>query len=122
MRAEVFRDARDAQDDDAPAVMDARAQEDLDENGSKNGISLKLAGTGIFKYGPGGFHVGDRLPVKITDDLTVTEVIRECTLKWVSPTYASVEPAVGDLTNQPERITAQRIAAVAKRQRDQEKS
>lgn len=121
MRAEVFRDARDAQDEDAPAVMDARAQEDLNEHGPKNGIKLTLAGTGIFQYGPGGFHVGDRLPVKITDTITVTEVIRECTLKWVSPTYAAVEPSVGDLTDQPERITAQRIAAIARATRDQEK-
>ncbi|WP_171046679.1 hypothetical protein [Pseudarthrobacter sp. NamE5] len=121
MRAEVFRDARDAQDEDAPDIMDARGQEDLNEHGPKNGIKLTLAGTGIFQYGPGGFHVGDRLPVKITDALTVTEVIRECTLKWVSPTYAAVEPSVGDLTDQPERITAQRIAALARAKRDQEK-
>lgn len=121
MRAEIFRDARDAQDEDAPAVMDARGQETLTEEGPKNGIKLTLAGAGIFKYGPGGFHVGDMLPVKITDDITVTEVIRECTLKWVSPTYASEAPAVGDLPNQPERITAQRIAALARAKRDQEK-
>lgn len=121
MRAEVFRDARDAQDEDALAVMDARGQETLNEEGPKNGIKLTLAGTGIFRYGPGGFRIGDRLPVKITDDVTVTEVIRECTLKWVSPTYASEAPAVGDLPNQPERITAQRIAALARAKRDQEK-
>ena len=121
MRAEVFRDARDAQDEDAATVMDARGQETLTEEGPKNGIKLTLAGAGIFQYGPGGFHVGDRLPVKITDDITVTEVIRECTLQWVSPTYASVAPAVGDLPNQPERITAQRIAALARAKRDQEK-
>jgi len=117
MRAETFRDARD---DNADAVMYARGQETLDELGPKNGVSLTLAGSGIFQYGPGGFHVGDRVPVKVTDDITITEVIRECTLKWVSPEYASVEPAIGELTNQPERITAQRIASLARRQRNQE--
>jgi hypothetical protein len=117
MRAEVFRDARD---DNTASVLDARGQETLTEHGPKNGVSLTLAGSGIFKYGPGGFHVGDRIPVKVAEGITVTEVIRECTLKWVSPTYASVDPVVGDLTNQPERITAQRIAAIARGQRNQE--
>jgi len=118
MRAETFQDARD---DNTATVMDDRGQEALNENGPKNGISLTLAGTGIFQYGPGGFHVGDRVPVKIADGITVTEVIRECTLKWVSPTYASVEPAAGELINKPERVTAQRIAALARGQRNQEK-
>ena len=125
MRAEVFRDARDAKDDaetgqTAIGIMDARGQETLDETGPKNGVSLTLAGSGIFQYGPGGFRVGDRVPVKVTDDITITEVIRECTLKWVSPEYASVEPAIGELTDQPERVTAQRIASLARRQRNQE--
>jgi hypothetical protein len=118
MRAEVFKDARD---DGGAEVMDARGQEALAENGPKNGVSLTLAGSGIFKYGPGGFHVGDRIPVKVTDDITITEVIRECTLKWVSRDYASVEPAIGEMTDRPERVTAQRLAAVARAQRDQER-
>jgi hypothetical protein len=102
------------------AAMDDSGTKALVENGPKNGVSLTLAGTGIFQYGPGGFHVGDRVPVEIADGVVVTEVIRECTLKWVSPTYASVEPAVGELTNQPERVTAKRIAALARGQRNQE--
>lgn len=126
MRAEVFQDARDAKDDAetgdvATVMMDARGNEALVENGPQNGIAITLAGSGIFKYGPGGFKVGDRVPVKITDTITVTEVIRECTLKWVSPEYAAIEPAIGELTNKPERITAQRIAAIARATRDQEK-
>lgn len=125
MRAEVFRDARDAKDDagaglTAAGIMDARGQETLNEEGPKNGVSITLAGSGIFKYGPGGFHVGDKVPIKVADGITITLPIRECTLRWVSPTYASVAPVVGDLTNEPERVTAQRIAALARRQRNQE--
>jgi hypothetical protein len=101
--------------------MDDGGSKALTEQGPKNGVSITLAGAGIFQYGPGGFHVGDRVPVEVTDGVVVTEVIRECTLKWVSPTYASVEPAVGELTNQPERVTAKRIAALARGQRDQER-
>jgi hypothetical protein len=103
------------------AAMDESGNKALTENGPKNGVSLTLAGTGIFQYGPGGFHVGDRVPVRIEDGVVITEVIRECTLKWVSPTYAQVEPVAGELTNQPERVTAKRIAALAKGQRNQER-
>lgn len=103
------------------AAMDESGNKALTENGPKNGVSLTLAGTGIFQYGPGGFHVGDRVPVRIEDGVVITEVIRECTLKWVSPTYASVEPVAGELTNQPERVTAKRMYALAKGQRDQER-
>lgn len=116
-KSETFRDARDNDDN---ATMDARAQETLTEEGPQNGVAITLAGSGIFQYGKGGFHVGDRVPIKITDTQTVTEVIRECTLKWVSKDYASAEPVVGALTNKPERVTAQRIASLAKRQRNQE--
>ena len=100
------------------ATMDDSGTKALIENGPKNGVSLTLAGTGIFQDGPGGFHVGDKVPVRIADGVVITEVIRECTLKWVSPTYAQVEPVAGELTNQPERITAKRIAQLAKGQRD----
>jgi hypothetical protein len=102
------------------AAMDDAGNKALTEAGPKNGVSLTLAGTGIFQYGPGGFHVGDRVPVRVADGVVITEVIRECTLKWVSPTYASVEPIAGEITNQPERTTAKRIAALAKGQRNQE--
>jgi hypothetical protein len=117
MKAETFVDARD---DNTAAVLDARGQETLTEQGPKNGVSITLAGTGIFQYGPGGFHVGDRVPIEVADGVVVTEVIRECTLKWVSPTYASVEPSVGELSNQPERVTAKRFAALYRRLRNQE--
>ncbi|SEI44620.1 virus ReqiPepy6 Gp37-like protein [Arthrobacter sp. yr096] len=118
MRAETFRDARD---DDSPSVMDARGQETLTAEGPKNGISLSLAGTGIFQYGPGGFRVGDTLPVDIGNDVVISEMLREVALTWVSKDYAKVEPTVGELTNQAAWITAVRIAALLKGQRNQER-
>jgi len=117
MRAEAFRDARD---DNADAVMDARGQETLREQGPKNGVSITLAGSGIFQYGPGGFHVGDRVPIEVTTGVTFTEVIRECSIKWASPTHADIEPSVGDITNQPERAMANRFANMFRRIRNQE--
>ena len=119
MRAETFRDARD---DNTDSVLDARGRETLDENGPKNGLSLDLAGTGIFQYGgSGGFHVGDRVPVDIGNGLVITETIREVKLTWKSKDYAQIEPSIGEITNQPARIMAQRLAAVSKRQRNQER-
>jgi hypothetical protein len=119
MRAETFRDARD---DNTDSVLDARGQETLDENGPKNGLSLDLAGTGIFQYGgTGGFRQGSRVPVDIGTGLIMTETIREVTLNWVSKDYASVQPSIGEITNQPARIFAQRLAALGKGQRNQER-
>lgn len=119
MRAETFRDARD---DNTDSVLDARGKETLDETAGKNGLSLELAGTGIFQYGgPGGFRVGDRVPVDIGGGQIITETIREVTLTWVSKDYARVDPSIGELTNQPSRIIAQRLAALAKGQRNQER-
>ncbi|TQJ60476.1 ReqiPepy6 Gp37-like protein [Arthrobacter sp. SLBN-83] len=117
MRAEAFRDARD---DDTDAVMDARGQETLREQGPKNGVSIDLAGSGIFQYGPGGFHVGDSVPIEVTGGVTMTEVIRECTLRWKSAHHADIEPSAGEITNQPERAMANRFAAMFRRIRNQE--
>lgn len=119
MRGETFRDARD---DNTDSVLDARGRETLDENGPKNGLSLDLAGTGIFQYGgPNGFHVGDRVPVDIGNGPVITETIREVKLTWKSKEYAQIEPSIGEITNQPARIFAQRLAALGKGQRNQER-
>ncbi|AXH44399.1 minor tail protein [Arthrobacter phage Kumotta] len=119
MVAETFRDARD---DNTDSVMDARGQETLTDDGPKNGLSLELAGTGIFQYGPDGFEVGDQVPVDIGNGQIITETIREAKITWVSEDYASVEPSIGELTNQPARIIAQRLAALGKGQRNQERN
>lgn len=126
MAAEIFRDARDAKDDPetgatANGIMDARGQEAMTEAGPKNGIILQLADAGIFQYGPGGFRVGDRLTIDLGNGVTVTEVLRECSLQWVSPTHAKVEPAVGEIVNQPDRALRQQIASLARSKRDQER-
>jgi len=117
MRAETFADARD---DNTDAVLDARGQEALTEQGPKNGVSITLAGSGIFQYGPGGFHVGDKTPIEVVPGLILTEVIRECTLQWVSKTHANVQPSVGEISNQPQRRAAQLFAAHNRRLRNQE--
>ena len=118
MRAETFRDTRD---DNTPTVMDARGAETLTEKGPQNGLAITLAGSGIFRYGPGGFHVGDLVPIKVTDTITIPEVIRETTLEWKSKDYALASPVLGELTNLPERKTANLFRALGKGQRDQER-
>ena len=102
------------------AAMDDSGNKALTEHGPTNGVAITLAGAGIFQYGPGGFHVGDKAPIQVTEGIILTEVIRECTIKWVSPTHASTEPVVGERINQPERATAKRFAAMLRRLRNQE--
>ena len=118
MRAEAFRDARD---NDTASVMEDRGRETLSETAAKNGISLDLVGTGIFQYGPGGFREGDRVPVNLGHGVLMTETIREVTLNWVSKDYASIQPSIGEISNQPARTVAQRLAALAKGVRNQER-
>ncbi|QSZ53268.1 hypothetical protein RI444_15470 [Paenarthrobacter sp. AT5] len=118
MKGETFRDARD---DNTPTVMDARGRETLDEAGPKNGLTLELVGTGIFQYGEGGFREGMTVPVEVADGLVITQPIREVSLKWVSPEYAEINPMIGEIINQPARIFAQRIAALYKGLRNQER-
>lgn len=119
MRRETFRDARD---DNTDSVLDARGRETLDEAGPKNGLSLDLVGTGIFQYGgPGGFREGMRVPVEVAPGVTVTETIREVNFKWVSKDYAQITPMIGEIINQPARTFAQRIAALHKGLRNQER-
>lgn len=102
------------------AALDDSGSKALTENGPTNGVSITLAGSGIFQYGPGGFHVGDRVPIEVTPGIILTEVIRECTLKWVSPTHAEEAPVVGEISNQPQRRAAQLFAALSRRLRNQE--
>ena len=81
----------------------------------------ELADSSIFQYGPGGFRVGDRIPINLGNGVTVTEVLRECTLFWVSPTHARVEPQVGEIVNQPDQTLRQQVAALSRSKRDQER-
>jgi hypothetical protein len=101
-------------------AMDESGTKALTEAGPTNGVSITLAGAGIFTYGPGGFHVGDRVPIEVVPGTVLTEVIRECTLKWVSPQHTSVDPIVGERTDQPQRKAAQLFAALGRRLRNQE--
>lgn len=124
---ETFRDARDAKDDGDPevvantnATMDARGQETLDESGVVNGLSVTLAESTVFTYGENGVRVGDRANVRHAGTI-ITDTLKEATIQWRSPDYASVEPMIGD-NQDPAAKTAATQAALKESQRKEERA
>jgi hypothetical protein len=115
-RIEVFRDARDTGDGD---VMNQRAAETFAETALKTGLSVKLSETSVFRYGGfGGIHVGDRVQLEVGDGLFITDTLRSATLSWTRDNGLEVVPAIGDISDNTDRIYAQALAAVAAGVRD----
>lgn len=124
---EVFRDARDAKDDGDPevvanttATMDARGQETLTESGVTNGLSITLAESTTFTYGPGGLQVGDRASVRHAGQI-ITDTVKEAVIEWIAPDHASVEPSLGQ-NQDPQAKAAATQAALKESQRKEERA
>lgn len=109
---EVFVDARDLKHTDADfeAQWLARAQAALAAGALTSGLSVKLAESRRFRYGPGGVHVGDRVPVAMDGTVTVTDVLRSATLTW-SKDGTQVTPVVGERTDDPDTVLAAAVAS-----------
>lgn len=114
-RIEVFKDSTDAST--AP-VMDQRAAEAFKEHAAKAGLTVKLAETSVFRYGGDGVHVGDRVTITVGDGLTITDTLRTVTLSWTRDNGLGVVPAIGQITDNTDRVFAQKLAAVAQGVRD----
>jgi len=114
--AEAFVDARDLTHTDATfeAQATARMQAALAEGAMVAGLSLSLAETATFQYGPGGVHVGDTVSAELEGGQTVTDVLRTATLSWSADGGVSVTPTIGDHTDDP---TVSLVRAVARAQR-----
>lgn len=124
---ETFRDARDAKDDSEPenvaattATMDARGRETLTEKAAVNGLSIKLAESSIFTYGPGGVLIGDKVPVNIFGT-TITDTVTEAVIEWVAPGYVRAEPIIGEQVD-PAVRQAKTLAALKESQRKEERA
>jgi hypothetical protein len=107
---EVFRDARDA---DNTTLLDARAQETLDEGKAKFGFSLTLAETATFRYGGTGVHVGDRVTVQL-GFATRTDILREATISWTRDNGVEVTPLVGEIQDNPDRTLGNFLRSLRK--------
>jgi hypothetical protein len=115
-RIEVFRDARDTGSGD---VLAERALETFAETAGKTGLSVKLAETSVFRYGgPGGVRVGDQVSLEVGGGLVITDTLRSAALSWTRDNGLTVTPAIGEHTDNTDRIYAQALATVAAGVRD----
>lgn len=115
-RIEVFRDARDTESGD---VMAERATETFSETAGKTGLSVKLSETSVFRYGGfGGIHVGDKVAIEVGNGLVITDTLRSATLSWTRDNGLEVIPAIGEISDNSDRIYAQALATVAAGVRD----
>lgn len=111
---EIFRDARDA---DSNTVLDARAQETLNDGAPRHGLSLTLAETDTFRYGD-TFQVGDIVTANV-GGLLITDVLREVTFTYTTDEGVDVTPSVGDPSvDEPDAQIAAAIRRLAQNQRD----
>ena len=113
---EVFIDARDTAD---AATLTQRRADALAEGAPLSGLSIELAEAGAFRYGvTGGVAVGDEVTVEVGPGVTITDVLRECTLSWTKDAGFKVSPAVGAVTDSPERTMARFVSRLARAVKD----
>lgn len=115
-RIEVFRDASSTGSGD---VMAERAQETFIETARKSGLSVTLAETSVFRYGGfGGVRVGDQVSLEVGDGLVITDTLRSATFSWTRDNGLEVVPAIGEITDNTDKVFAEALAAVAAGVRD----
>jgi hypothetical protein len=115
-RIEVFRDARDTEDGD---VYAERATETFAETAAKAGLSVKFSETSVFRYGgPGGVHKGDKVSLQVGAGLAITDTLRSASFSWTRNNGLEVTPAIGEISDNPDRQFAKAIAAIAAGVRD----
>lgn len=124
---ETFRDARDVQQTEGEttwtrvdADLRSRGEETLTESGAVHGLSVTLAESSIFTYGPGGIQVGDIVRVDIRGTI-IQDTVKEATLEWVTPTYTRAVPTIGEQTD-PDTRRAKTLAALKQSQRQEERA
>lgn len=112
---EDFVDARDIKDTDPNklALLDARGDEFLAQAAAKAGLSLTLQEGEIFRYGGDGIHVGDRVPVTISEGNAVTDVVRSATLSLSEHGFTST-PVVGERTDDPNVLLVKQVSKALK--------
>jgi len=93
IKREAFVDATDAT---TPTLANAKGDAALAENAASSGLKLTLAETDTFRYGD-HLRVGDTVTSQLIPSApTVTDVLREATIKWDASDGLTVTPAVGD--------------------------
>ena len=111
---EVFRDARDTEDN---AVMAQRAAETLAEGAPATGLSITLAESRGMRYGV-HVRVGDKVTTRIAPGAEVTDVLREARITWTVDAGVQVTPVVGERADDTSTILRRTISTLARGIRD----
>jgi hypothetical protein len=107
---EVFVDGGDTAD---TTTLGQAGSQHLAENKAKAGLSVQLLETDAFPYGgPGGFKVGDKLPLEVGPGITVTDVLREVTLNWDGGDGLELTQQIGTRNDGPLTEMAKILASV----------
>ena len=93
----------DATDVTTTAALVQRAKDSTIENAAKSGLSLTLAETDTFHYGP-DLRVGDKVTTALVPGgPQITDVLREATISWTRDNGLTVTPVVGERSDDPDR-------------------
>ncbi|MFJ3957693.1 hypothetical protein [Arthrobacter sp. NPDC090010] len=117
-RREVFRDARDS--DDEGDVYATRASETFAETAQKTGLKLGLSETKNFRYGT-TVTVGDKLSVQVGQGLTITDILRQADISWTRNDGEDITPTMGEFESADD-IYARALKAMAKNTNDLQRS
>lgn len=99
------------------AYIQAASTKAYNESAATAGLALKLAETVSFRFGgPTGFHLGDTVKAR-SGGLNFSDKITECTIAVNAETGLTVTPVVGEKKDDPDRLLAQGIMALAASQR-----
>jgi hypothetical protein len=99
---------------DVIAACHAEADAGVLALGERNGISIKLTDSGMFKYGvDSGLLVGKRVTVALAG-VTRTDILREVQFDFSPSTGDQTTPVVGDISGDPDHNLAAYIASLRK--------
>jgi hypothetical protein len=99
---------------DVIAACQAEADAGVKDLGERNGISVKLTDSGMFKYGAdSGLVVGKRVTVALAG-VTRTDVLREVQFEFSPSVGDQTTPVVGDISGDPDHNLAAYIASLRK--------
>lgn len=99
---------------DVIAACHAEADAGVVDLAERNGISIKLTDSGMFKYGTDtGLVVGKRVTVALAG-VTRTDILREVQFEFSPTAGDQTTPVVGDISGDPDHNLAAYIASLRK--------
>lgn len=119
-KIEVFRDARDANQEtiqERGVVYAQRAAETFTETRALPGVSLALSETSNFRYGGDRFNIGDRVKVRLGAGLVIEDILRSVLIRQSVEDGLVTTPQVGE-GKTVEQIIAGGLKGLARGLRD----